>query len=92
MSSHAQPPPDPPGSPLWAQRPIVIYAATGYTGRLIAAELLQRGERVVLAGRSAAKLQALARPPRRGAASPIAPAALDDPDALAAAAASRLAC
>jgi short subunit dehydrogenase-like uncharacterized protein len=41
------------------QRPIVIYAATGYTGRLIAAELLARGERVVLAGRSADKLRAL---------------------------------
>lgn len=42
-------------------RPIVIYAATGYTGRLIAGELLERGERVVLAGRDATKLSALAQ-------------------------------
>jgi short subunit dehydrogenase-like uncharacterized protein len=41
-------------------RPIVIYAATGYTGRLIAGELLDPGERVVLAGRDATKLNALA--------------------------------
>jgi short subunit dehydrogenase-like uncharacterized protein len=63
------------------QDPIVIYAATGYTGRLIAAELLERGERVVLAGRSTAKLQALAQ--RLGGEKvAIAPAALDDPHAL----------
>jgi short subunit dehydrogenase-like uncharacterized protein len=42
-------------------RPIVIYAATGYTGRLIAGELLDPGERVVLAGRDATKLNALAQ-------------------------------
>ena len=33
-------------------RPIVIYAATGYTGRLIATELLQRGEGVVLTAKT----------------------------------------
>lgn len=69
-----------------APRPIVLYAATGYTGRLIAAELLARGERVVLAGRSAEKLAALADRLGDGVAS-IAPGALDDAPALRAAAA-----
>jgi short subunit dehydrogenase-like uncharacterized protein len=67
-------------------RPIVIYAATGYTGRLIAAELLERGEGVVLAGRDAMKLQAFAHRLGKGIIA-IAPAALDDPHALRAAAA-----
>jgi short subunit dehydrogenase-like uncharacterized protein len=67
-------------------RPIVVYAATGYTGRLIAAELLARGERVVLAGRNATKLTALRDALGPGVAA-IAPAALDDPAALRAAAA-----
>jgi short subunit dehydrogenase-like uncharacterized protein len=68
-----------------ALRPIVLYAATGYTGRLIAAELLARGERVVLAGRDAGKLAALAARLGDGVAS-IAPAALGDAAALHAAA------
>lgn len=40
--------------------PIAVYGATGFTGRLIAAELRRRGADVVLAGRNAAKLDALA--------------------------------
>ena len=39
---------------------IVLFGATGYTGRLTADALLQRGVRPVLAGRSAPKLRALA--------------------------------
>ena len=40
--------------------PIAVYGATGYTGRLIAAELARSGLDFVLAGRNAAKLEALA--------------------------------
>lgn len=36
--------------------PVVIYGATGYTGRLVAGELARREVPMVLAGRSAAKL------------------------------------
>ena len=39
----------------------MIYGATGYTGTLIAREAAMRGERPVLAGRNAEKVQALAR-------------------------------
>jgi short subunit dehydrogenase-like uncharacterized protein len=38
----------------------MIYGANGYTGRLIAAEAVQRGLRPVLAGRDASSVQALA--------------------------------
>ncbi len=40
--------------------PIVVYGATGYTGRLVSAELARRGATFTVAGRSAAKLAALA--------------------------------
>src|SRR5438034_1194971 len=40
--------------------PIAVYGATGYTGRLIAAELRRRGAETVLAGRNRAKLEILA--------------------------------
>jgi short subunit dehydrogenase-like uncharacterized protein len=40
--------------------PIAVYGATGYTGRLVAAELQRRGADFVLAGRSAAKLEIVA--------------------------------
>lgn len=40
--------------------PIVVYAASGYTGRLISAELAQRGAELVLAGRDRGKLDRLA--------------------------------
>ncbi|MGH3991285.1 MAG: NAD(P)H-binding protein, partial [Pseudonocardiaceae bacterium] len=39
---------------------IVVFGATGYTGRLTAEALVERGRRPVLAGRSAGKLAALA--------------------------------
>ena len=39
---------------------IVVFGATGYTGRLVAERLLARGTRPVLAGRSEEKLRALA--------------------------------
>ncbi|MGH2952007.1 MAG: saccharopine dehydrogenase family protein, partial [Solirubrobacterales bacterium] len=40
--------------------PIAVYGATGYTGRLVAAELSRRGADFVLAGRNAAKLEMVA--------------------------------
>ena len=40
--------------------PIVVYGATGYTGRLIARELTERGAEIILAGRSRERLEALA--------------------------------
>ena len=40
--------------------PIAVYGATGYTGKLIAAELAGSGLDFVLAGRSRMKLEALA--------------------------------
>jgi short subunit dehydrogenase-like uncharacterized protein len=39
---------------------IVVFGATGYTGRLVAEQLVARGERPVLAGRSAARLEEIA--------------------------------
>lgn len=42
------------------ERPIVIYGASGYTGKLIAAELDRRGAAIVLAGRSRDKLERVA--------------------------------
>jgi short subunit dehydrogenase-like uncharacterized protein len=59
--------------------PIVVYGATGYTGRLVAAELARRGADFVLAGRSRERLAGLAAQ-LDGAAYAVAP--LDDPDAL----------
>lgn len=41
--------------------PLLLYGATGYTGRIIAARLLERGLRPVLAGRNREKLAALAQ-------------------------------
>ena len=38
---------------------VVLFGATGYTGRLVAQALLRRGQRPVLAGRSLARLRAL---------------------------------
>jgi short subunit dehydrogenase-like uncharacterized protein len=40
--------------------PLLLYGATGYTGRLIVAEALRRGLRPILAGRRAEALAALA--------------------------------
>jgi short subunit dehydrogenase-like uncharacterized protein len=60
--------------------PIAVYGATGYTGRLIAAELRRRGAELVLAGRNRAKLEILAEDLGGGIA--IRDASLDDPAAL----------
>jgi short subunit dehydrogenase-like uncharacterized protein len=40
--------------------PVAVYGATGYTGKLVAAELRRRGAEFVLAGRSALKLEIVA--------------------------------
>ena len=60
--------------------PIAVYGATGYTGRLIAAELRRRGAEMVLAGRNPAKLEILAED--LGGSHGIQAAPLDDPQAL----------
>src|SRR4051812_8846335 len=39
---------------------IAIYGANGHTGRLVATELLSRGQEIVLAGRNDAALRAMA--------------------------------
>lgn len=60
--------------------PIVLYGASGYTGRLIAAELCSRRADFTLAGRSRERLEAVAaslpEPP------PVATVALDDRSGL----------
>lgn len=55
---------------------IVLYGATGYTGRLVTDELARRGIDHVLSGRDAAKLAAL------GSAAPTRAVPLDDHNAL----------
>jgi short subunit dehydrogenase-like uncharacterized protein len=65
--------------------PIGVYGATGYTGKLVARELLAAGRDVVLSARSADKLDALAQELGGGPSVRVAPAALDDPAALRAA-------
>ena len=42
------------------QGPIAVYGATGYTGRLVTAELAAAGAEVVISGRNRQKLDALA--------------------------------
>ena len=59
--------------------PIAVYGATGYTGRLVAAELSRRGADYVLSGRDPAKLGALATD--LGGAPTVA-ASIDDEGAL----------
>lgn len=69
-----------------ADRPIVVYGATGFTGTLIARELRRRGLPAILAGRSADKLARLARQlaaEQPDAGTPVTRAvALDDADGL----------
>lgn len=60
--------------------PISVYGATGHTGRLVAAELVARGQDVVLAGRDAGALDALARD--LGGSTQVRVAELDDHAAL----------
>jgi short subunit dehydrogenase-like uncharacterized protein len=60
--------------------PIAVYGATGYTGKLVAAELARTGGDFVLSGRSRPKLEALAE--ELGRTAPVKPASLDDPASL----------
>jgi short subunit dehydrogenase-like uncharacterized protein len=60
--------------------PIAVYGATGYTGRLVAHELRRRDAELVLSGRSAGKLHALAE--QLGGAVHVRPAPIDDRAAL----------
>ena len=57
---------------------VVLYGATGYTGRLVTAELRRRGLPHVLSGRDAGKLATLAG----GHGAPVRAAAIDDDEAL----------
>jgi short subunit dehydrogenase-like uncharacterized protein len=60
--------------------PIVVYGATGFTGRLVVSELAQSGADFIVAGRSAEKLDALRRD--FGLDVPARPASVDDPLSL----------
>ena len=60
--------------------PIAVYGATGYTGRLVAAELAAAGAEFVLSGRNTEKLDALAADLSGSPA--VHPASLDDADSL----------
>jgi short subunit dehydrogenase-like uncharacterized protein len=60
--------------------PIALYGATGYTGRLVAAELAAAKADFVISGRNPEKLEALAGDLDRDVA--VQPATLDDPDSL----------
>ncbi len=59
-------------------RPIAVYGATGFTGKLVAAELARRGARAVLSGRNAEKLARVAV----AHGFEVRAAAADDPGAL----------
>lgn len=61
---------------------VAVYGASGYTGKLVAAEAHRRGLELVLAGRSAAKLRAVLDDLGLTGAQ-VRPAAVDDPPALA---------
>lgn len=79
------PPPDPAPAArgrarLAAMGSIVLYGATGYTGRLVAGELRRRGLDAVLAGRDAGKLARLAA--SLGGEPATRAVALDDRDGL----------
>jgi short subunit dehydrogenase-like uncharacterized protein len=60
--------------------PITVYGATGYTGRLVAAELAEAKAEFVLSGRSQEKLEALAQ--ELEAEVPVKVATLDDEASL----------
>jgi short subunit dehydrogenase-like uncharacterized protein len=59
---------------------VVLYGATGFTGRLVTRELVRRGVEFTLAGRSGDKLAQLSREDGDGARTVA--AAIDDPPAL----------
>jgi short subunit dehydrogenase-like uncharacterized protein len=50
---------------------IVLFGATGYTGRLTAQALVDRGARPVLAGRDSGRLEAMAAELGGGAETPL---------------------
>ncbi|WP_328991102.1 saccharopine dehydrogenase NADP-binding domain-containing protein [Kribbella sp. NBC_01245] len=58
---------------------VVVYGATGHTGRFIVAELLERGFTTVVSGRDAARLQELAA---GWGDVEVRPATVDDPSSL----------
>jgi short subunit dehydrogenase-like uncharacterized protein len=60
--------------------PIAVYGATGYTGRLVVAELVKADADFIVSGRSAAKLDALRADLRLEA--PAKAAQVDDPASL----------
>lgn len=60
--------------------PIAVYGASGYTGRLVVAELARRGIETMLSGRNADKLHAVAG--RLGLDARVCAASLDDRPAL----------
>jgi len=60
--------------------PIAVYGATGYTGRLVAAELAEAGSDFIVAGRNREKLEALAA--EVGGDPQVIVATLDDPASL----------
>jgi short subunit dehydrogenase-like uncharacterized protein len=60
--------------------PIAVYGATGYTGRLVVAELANAGAEVVISGRNRGKLDALAT--QTGSELSVKEATLDDPASL----------
>jgi len=64
-----------------ASAPIAVYGATGYTGRLVVAELRRRGHEVVVSGRSEASLREVAAANGLPDAA-VRVAATDDDDAL----------
>ncbi|GAA0925081.1 saccharopine dehydrogenase NADP-binding domain-containing protein [Kribbella koreensis] len=61
------------------QNTVVVYGATGHTGRFIVAELVQRGFVPILSGRDAGRLEVLAKE-YDGLA--VRPATADDPESL----------
>lgn len=68
------------GEPPSQSGPIVVYAASGYTGKLISRELARRGAEFTIAGRSRDKLEALGA--ELGGKPRIAAVPLDDPAGL----------
>jgi saccharopine dehydrogenase-like NADP-dependent oxidoreductase len=61
------------------QNTVVVYGATGHTGRFIVAELVERGFVPILSGRDAARLEVLAKEYDDLA---VRPATADDPESL----------
>src|ERR1700704_5065333 len=58
---------------------VVVYGATGHTGRFVVAELLEHGFATVVSGRDAAQLEVLAEEWGQVA---VRPATVDDPGSL----------